>query len=258
MERVTFTSQAAHRVVWAEQMREATMPFSSNTTPQAITFGRVNLERQAATRPTASRWTRRVTRMSLDGPAAACLALTRVARTHFWRNTIPREASCGAASRHDRWPIRPPQWGRDRRHRKHFHGGETHGSLFGTHLGEFFNDTFLAKYDAAGNQLWARQPVTSDHETEVRLAVDRAGNAYISNRRTQVQGGNLDISLTKYDAAGSVQWNKQFAADATLDFVGGLSVDDVGNIYMAGTGFDASSRVFTGSVAKYDASGDIS
>jgi len=56
--------------------------------------------------------------------------------------------------------------------------GFTEGSLSGTYLGR--NDAFVSKYNEAGTLLWSRQWGTSDYDLAFGVAVDRAGNVYIT------------------------------------------------------------------------------
>ncbi len=111
-------------------------------------------------------------------------------------------------------------------------------------------NVFLAKYDANGNALWARQgggPSFPDDSYGYGITTDRSGNAYITGQFTGnlIFGsyhlnapGNEDIFLTKYDSAGNVVWAEQ-SLGANQDWTGySLSSDAVNHIYLAceGTG----------------------
>lgn len=104
-------------------------------------------------------------------------------------------------------------------------------------------DIFVARYDANGNALWAKQaggPEGSDVGTGI--AVDETGNSYISgffqNRATfgsAAVSGNAtgNIFLAKYSAAGILQWIKkqESSGDARSASIGR---DINGNLYIAG------------------------
>jgi len=113
--------------------------------------------------------------------------------------------------------------------------GHTSGSLGGPNAGS--RDPFLAKYDASGNQLWARQIGTAGDDRGFALAVDSTGNAFISGFTDgDLQGfneGSSDVYLAKYDSIGNLLWTDQFG---TLDTDEGraLAVDSIGNVYSGG------------------------
>jgi len=138
--------------------------------------------------------------------------------------------------------------------------GLTYGSLGGPNAGDY--DVFLAKYDTSGTQLWVRQFGTSTNDQGWALAVDGAGNAYITGNTLGSLGGPIaggyDVFLAKYDASGTQLWTRQFGT-STSDQGYGVAVDGAGNAFV--TGWTAGSLggpnaggwdVF---LAKYDTSG---
>ncbi|MCX7427645.1 MAG: SBBP repeat-containing protein [Planctomycetia bacterium] len=78
--------------------------------------------------------------------------------------------------------------------------GVTEGSLGGPNAGD--DDVFLAKYDSLGNLLWCEQMGTSAWEWSGSVAVDRAGDVYISGSTEGSLGGpntgGPDIFLMKF------------------------------------------------------------
>ncbi len=126
---------------------------------------------------------------------------------------------------------------------------------------------FLAKYTAAGEVLWTRQIGAGTGDGARGVAVDGAGNVYI----TGLAAGDLagpaagggDIFVAKYDAMGTQLWIRQTGTSA-YDDATGVAVDGAGNAYICGNTFgdlggpiagDGSQRdVF---LAKYDASGAL-
>ena len=75
-----------------------------------------------------------------------------------------------------------------------FISGDTSGSLEGSNAG--VGDAFVAKYDTLGNLLWTEQLGTSDNDYSTSVAVDDAGNVFISGHTygaidgTSVRGGD--------------------------------------------------------------------
>ncbi len=112
--------------------------------------------------------------------------------------------------------------------------GDTRGSLGGPSAGS--SDPFIVKYDAAGNQVWARQFGSPGDDRSHAVAVDGEGNAFISGftdgnlERPRV--GFTDAYLTKFDAAGNLLWSDQFGAYWTEGQA--LAVDSLGNVFSSG------------------------
>jgi hypothetical protein len=103
--------------------------------------------------------------------------------------------------------------------------GRTFGSLAGPLVG--IANAFLLKYDAAGNQLWARQSTFASFASASAVSVDSAGNAYVTGTAQN------DVFLSKYDAAGNFQWN-QTLATPFHETGYALDTDSNGNVYVTG------------------------
>ena len=108
--------------------------------------------------------------------------------------------------------------------------GYSTGPLYGSPLGE--RDSFLAKFDAAGNPLWGKKFGTSGHDEAWGLATDQAGNAYVSGRTAGPLDGNFhygsdDVFLTKYDPSGTRLWSTQYGT-AESDWSDGLAISTNG------------------------------
>ena len=108
-------------------------------------------------------------------------------------------------------------------------------------------DLFLAKYNNAGALLWARRAGGPGFDTANGLAVDGAGNAFVTgsfegvatfgtNTLTAADAGSFsDIFVAKFDANGGVVWARGFGADAVSDSGNALALDPVGNVLVAGS-----------------------
>lgn len=140
--------------------------------------------------------------------------------------------------------------------------GETKGSLAAPIAG--LRDVYLAKIDAAGNLLWTRQLGSAGSEYNRSVSADGMGNVYISGNTSGNLGGpnagNYDVFVAKYDAAGNLQWVRQFGT-AAYEHSHGVSADALGNVYV--TGFTAgdlgapNAGNYDPFVAKYDAEGNL-
>ncbi|MEW6470257.1 MAG: T9SS type A sorting domain-containing protein [Bacteroidota bacterium] len=139
-------------------------------------------------------------------------------------------------------------------------------------------DIFLAKYDAAGNVLWAVRTGGADWDLPQCVAADQpGGDVYITGgfslsctfaSSTVSSAGAIDAFLAKYDASGNELWIRT-AGGANNDLPNGIAIDALGRIYQAG-GFASASITFGSSTltnagpgfpdiffVKYDAAGNV-
>jgi hypothetical protein len=115
--------------------------------------------------------------------------------------------------------------------------GSVTGDLTPTAIGSG-TDSFVAKYDAAGNQLWLRQvaPATTDQANSV--SVDSSGNVYVGGQVNggigsgQISAGGTDAYVTKLDSAGKLVYQRQFGTTGT-DAAARTAVAADGNLLVA-------------------------
>jgi len=141
-------------------------------------------------------------------------------------------------------------------------------SIGGTNLlnsGE--TDAFVVKYNEDKTLAWAKKIGTADIDEVSAVALDDEGNAYVSghviNKFTQQA---LYLFLHKYDAAGSLVWEKKgmLQGNGVLQTTA-LALDDNQLIYLAGSlsgtvAFDGTNLVsdewgFSAFIVKYNTSG---
>jgi len=105
-----------------------------------------------------------------------------------------------------------------------------------------YQDTFVAKYDASGNQLWVKQFGSYDYDYAKGISTDSSGNVYVTgftpgnlpgNSNLGNGNGSSDAFVVKYDANGNRLWVKQFGT-SYHDHGNGISTDSNGNAYVAG------------------------
>jgi len=137
-------------------------------------------------------------------------------------------------------------------------------------------DIFLAKLDAGGNALWAKNINGSDYEYGGSVATDPAGNVYLAGcfesrtlsigNSTLTNAGDYDVFIAKYDPSGNPLWAR--SAGGNNDDKGSIvSTDAVGNVYLTGyfesqtISFGANTLTTAGNndifVVKYDFSGNV-
>jgi len=107
-------------------------------------------------------------------------------------------------------------------------------------------DIFVARYNAAGQVLWARRAGGPGYDTAKGVALDTGGNIYVTGAYEGVAdfGTNSltnttltsysDIFLARYDAAGNSVWARSAGAEFAHDEGTAVAVDGVGNVLVAG------------------------
>jgi len=115
--------------------------------------------------------------------------------------------------------------------------GDTSGALSGPSQGSA--DIIVAKFDPAGNNLWVVQEGTIEFDRATRIALDDAGNVYVTGytRGDLFVGGEgdgfFDYFIAKYDTNGNFLWGKQYGAPLG-QYGFGIDVAPSGDIYVCG------------------------
>jgi len=126
-------------------------------------------------------------------------------------------------------------------------------------------DAFVSKLDRSGNFVWAKQLGGETWNDDAQgVAVDSEGNVYTVGvfantadfdpgagtfTMTSASADLNDVFVSKLDSTGSFVWARRLGGTG-FDFVEGVAVDAVGNIYAAG---NFANDVF---IAKLDSSGN--
>jgi hypothetical protein len=149
------------------------------------------------------------------------------------------------------------------------------GSTTLTNAGNY--DFFVAKYDAAGNVLWAKSAGGADADIGSGISLDANGNVFVTGTFSSATitfgstvltnaSANQDIFIVKYDASGNVLWAKSVGGNNN-EVGNAVSADVSGNVLV--TGKYTSSPLTIGSITmgnsgsgdilviKYDASGNV-
>jgi len=135
-------------------------------------------------------------------------------------------------------------------------------------FGLIFVTLFLFNLSVA----WSEPPVpswikllrTSDSDVAADLTTDSMGNLYVAGRTKgnlngEINGGNWDAFIVKYDLLGELQWTKLLGASG-FDVANALTTDSMGNLYVAGstTGGlkgENNNRLFDAFIVKYNTAG---
>jgi Secretion system C-terminal sorting domain len=111
-----------------------------------------------------------------------------------------------------------------------------------------YNDLFLVKYDANGNELWHKGFGGNNNSNQLEGSADIRldevnGAIYITGAfygtmiidQDTVTSTTLDVFLAKLDTSGNCQWIVKASAIAVDDLPGRLSLDNYGNVYWSAT-----------------------
>ncbi len=113
--------------------------------------------------------------------------------------------------------------------------------------GEGSLDIFIAKYDEAGNVLWAKSGGGSSADYAYGICTDAQGNVFITGyfqsatvtfgttelSNTSTINNCPDIFLTKYDSDGNVVWSRS-PVGLGCEEARSIAADSEGNVYMVG------------------------
>jgi hypothetical protein len=100
------------------------------------------------------------------------------------------------------------------------------------------SDVFLIKYDMSGNHQWTSQGGGTGFDATQKIAVDPAGNSYITGSTgSYLDGfsnlGGSDVFMIKYLPDGTRHWAKQWGGMGD-DYSFDVALDSSGDYYIAG------------------------
>jgi len=115
--------------------------------------------------------------------------------------------------------------------------GRTLGGVDGnTNAGGY--DVFLTKWNNTGGKEWTRQWGTINYDYGNAVAVDGAGNVFVTGYTEGSLDGNAslgsdDVFLTKWNADGTKAWTRQWGSDKH-EYGHAVVVDSSGAVFVAG------------------------
>ncbi|WP_276135001.1 SBBP repeat-containing protein [Polluticoccus soli] len=108
------------------------------------------------------------------------------------------------------------------------------------------DDAFLARFNAGGQIVWGTFYGGNGDETCERMAIDAAGEVYITGRtasnnkihytsgfKSAYSGGGGDAYVAKFSTSGTVLWGTYFG-DVALDWGHAIAVDANNDVFMTG------------------------
>ena len=106
------------------------------------------------------------------------------------------------------------------------------------------SDGFAAKFDPAGNTIWAVRLGGAGFDKVDKLALDTAGNLYATgvfqdtasfgSTTLTSRAGSYDVFAAKFNSAGALDWVTGMGGTST-DVAGGIDLDAAGNVYVGGS-----------------------
>jgi len=116
--------------------------------------------------------------------------------------------------------------------------GSTDAKLTSTAITDNNADSFVAKYNADGDQVWTAQIQTLNQNQAACVSVDGSGNVYVGGQVTgtigagQVKVGGSDAYVAKLDAKGKLVYERQFGTTGN-DTVAATAVTASGDLIVA-------------------------
>ncbi|NJC87214.1 MAG: hypothetical protein FIB02_01575 [Desulfuromonas sp.] len=120
-------------------------------------------------------------------------------------------------------------------------------------------DFLTIKYGSDGQRFWARLYDGPFHFTDGArdIAVDGAGNVYVSGVSWNSESRSDDNITIKYTTNGERQWARRYEGPGKGDdIVEKIAVDNAGNCYVTGWSVGAGSNGYDYATIKYDPSGN--
>jgi uncharacterized delta-60 repeat protein len=120
-------------------------------------------------------------------------------------------------------------------------------------------DIFVAKFNSSGSHQWNVTWSTNIRDYGEDIALDSEGNIFVAGYSRVLSQPNMNITLIKFDNAGTELWNRTWGAGGytTYDTDKGNSIviDSNDNIFVIGSGWVNSSTNVV--ILKYNQTGDL-
>lgn len=117
------------------------------------------------------------------------------------------------------------------------------------------SDVFVAKYDSAGNELWAKSAGGSGDEYSSGICTDTSGNVFVTGSfySSSITFGSAtlnnpffgsDMFIVKFDTVGNALWAKNTFGDG-YEGGEGICIDATGDVFVLGN-FGSTMSIFDG------------
>ena len=123
-----------------------------------------------------------------------------------------------------------------------------------THKSNGSYDMYIASFSPSGQYRWSKSFGSTSSDYVYDLAVDNAGNVYITGYfynsvnfggTTIYSKGSGDVFLASFTSDGKHRWSKGFG-DKSSDYGYAVTTDSAGNVYLSGHYYGSSSSSYPG------------
>ena len=118
-----------------------------------------------------------------------------------------------------------------------------------TSVGGLGQEFLITKYNTSGTIQWQRTLSGTGDDQGYGVAVDSSGDVYVVGQTTSAGAGNFDILIAKYNASGTIQWQR-ILGGTDREEGKGIAVDNSGNVYVTGLTESAGSGSYDLLIAK--------
>ena len=120
-----------------------------------------------------------------------------------------------------------------------------------------FDDYLTVKYGPGGDTLWTRRynGPGSRSDQVAGLAVDDAGNVYVTGTSDVDTLGHYNCATVKYSPDGVQRWVARYSGPRNYDRACGIALDAEANVYVSGSSVNSSNDWDVVTI-KYDSSGN--
>lgn len=119
-------------------------------------------------------------------------------------------------------------------------------------------DVLITKYDPTGNMLWQQtfNGTSNTQDYGVSALCDSNDNIYLTSAMTNT-GTNLDITLMKLNANGTLQWSSTWnGTNNLIDIPSALTIDNLGQLVVVGVTINAITQADY-AILKFDTTGQL-
>ena len=117
-------------------------------------------------------------------------------------------------------------------------------------------DVLVTKYNADGALDWKKTLGGTGTEDGYGIAVGTDGSVYVTGRTNSATAGGYDVLVARYNADGSLAWQKTLGGTSN-DYGLGITIGTDGAVYVAGYANSDSAGGTDFLVAKYSATGTL-
>lgn len=120
--------------------------------------------------------------------------------------------------------------------------------------GAGYYDAFITKLTPSGTLSWFKTFGGDDNDNSYDIAVDSAGNIYVTGETGSYGAGFRSIFISKFTSSGILSWFNTISGDLT-DCGYGIAVDSSGYVYITGETSSYGAGDYDVFVAKLDSTG---